>query len=43
MALDIESNDIFYYMDNTIVLDQLSGSREKVVSDLTPGLGNLIA
>ena len=29
MALDIDSEDIFYYTDNTIVMDQVSGSREK--------------
>ena len=29
VALDVDSEDIFYYTDNTIVMDQVSGSREK--------------
>ena len=43
MALDIGCEDIFYYTDNTIVMDQIAGSREKGVSDLSRGFGNLIA
>ena len=43
VALDIDSEDIFYYTDNTIVMDQVSGSREKGVSEMSRGFGNLIA
>ena len=43
VALDIDSEDIFYYTDNTIVMDQVSGSREKGVSEMSRGFGYLIA
>ena len=43
VALDIDSEDIFYYTDNTIVMDQITGSRGKGVSDLSRGFENFIA
>ena len=43
VVLDIDSKDIFYYTDNTIVMDQIAGSREKGVSGLSRGFGNSIA
>ena len=43
VALDIDIEDIFYHTDNTILMDQISGGREKGVSDLSQGFGNLIA
>ena len=42
-ALNIDKKDVFYFVDNTIVLDQIAAGREKGVHELSRGFGNLIA
>ena len=42
-ALNIEKTNTYYFCDNTIVIDQISSCREKGISGLTRGVGNLIA
>ena len=42
-ALNIDKKDVFYFVDNTIVLDQIAAGRKKGVNELSRGFGNLIA
>ena len=42
-CLNIPKECIYYFVDNTIIIDQIVASREKGVSELTRGVGNLIA
>ena len=42
-ALGISKTDIYYYADNTVVLDQIEACRQNGISSLTRGVGNLIA
>ena len=42
-ALDMDKNNVYFYCDNTIVIDQIQACREKGINGLTRGVGNLIA